>query len=287
LARFGIGEHYKSLIDLNTAVAVDSSNPESCHMRAVVEHGLGMLRDAVKDYMVVVRAKPEHFAYYQKECALYYHHHMDKHRDTFNMDRDLSPLFKESWCKRIHKKHLTGYREQPTFNPAIPDVKYSSKPPSPEAKKLVEWTQDLAKLLHLRCPGYLSNRRQQRMAGLAALEIAQALRKMWRDGELKVPGEAGSGSRKEHNFGYRDMYDICIKWRQFSEPNDPVWWVDLLTPEQFAEGFGSHTPMVTGQTEVVRYFPEFKRSFGIMKSLIPKQHTISKTMEEQIKGERR
>jgi hypothetical protein len=31
------------------------------------------------------------------------------------------------------------------------------------------------------------------------------------------------------------------------KPNDPVWWVDLLSPEQFEEGFGSHTPMITGE----------------------------------------
>ena len=40
------------------------------------------------------------------------------------------------------------------------------------------------------------------------------------------------------------MYDVAVKWRQYSEPNDPVWWIDLLAPEQFAEGFGSQTPMV-------------------------------------------
>lgn len=32
-----------------------------------------------------------------------------------------------------------------------------------------------------------------------------------------------------------ELIDIGVKWRQYSEPNDPVWWVDLLSPEQFAE----------------------------------------------------
>jgi len=29
---------------------------------------------------------------------------------------------------------------------------------------------------------------------------------------------------KPHDFGWRDFVDISIKWRQISEPNDPVFW---------------------------------------------------------------
>ena len=28
-----------------------------------------------------------------------------------------------------------------------------------------------------------------------------------------------------HIFGWRDFFDIAVKWRQVSEPNDPVWWI--------------------------------------------------------------
>jgi hypothetical protein len=70
------------------------------------------------------------------------------------------------------------------------------------------------------------------------------------------------------------LYDIPVRWRQYSEPNDPVWWVDLLSPEQFEEGFGSHTPMITGQTHVIRYYPMFERAFAIMKDLMPSQCSL-------------
>jgi hypothetical protein len=78
------------------------------------------------------------------------------------------------------------------------------------------------------------------------------------------------------------MYDVLIKWRQYSEPNDPVWWVDLLSPEQFAEGFGSHTPMITGQTNVVRYYPMFARAFAIMKSLIRDQCNVTDEVDRVV-----
>lgn len=145
---------------------------------------------------------------------------------------------------------------------------------------------------------------------MAVLELAQRLRGVWRKGETLVEGKASSGIKTPHDFGWRDLYDILIKWRQYSEvricdcddvthsyfddlslkfltisqPNDPVWWVDLLSPEQFEEGFGSHTPMITGQTNVIRYYPMFKRAFPIMKSLIPEQCKITEEMRSGITG---
>ena len=49
------------------------------------------------------------------------------------------------------------------------------------------------------------------------------------------------------------------RWRQLSEPNDQVVWVDLLTRREFEAGFGSHTPMYSGQTKCVRYYMNFER----------------------------
>lgn len=34
-----------------------------------------------------------------------------------------------------------------------------------------------------------------------------------------------------HPLGWRDVFDIAVRWRQLSEPNDPVWWIDRLVPE--------------------------------------------------------
>ena len=162
---------------------------------------------------------------------------------------------------------------------------------------------------------------------------------------------------KPHDFGWRDFVDISIKWRQISEPNDPVFWslslplapalvharslcdcggddwgctmlacarcaclarwawpfacartctwfgmpcgrkvkrvcvcvcvcvnpgklarnvcrIDLLAPEAFAEGFGLQTPMVTGQMNVVRYYPYFTRALEVVKKLVADSGTV-------------
>ncbi|CAI5481742.1 unnamed protein product [Closterium sp. Yama58-4] len=49
------------------------------------------------------------------------------------------------------------------------------------------------------------------------------------------------------------------------EPCDPAVWVDMLTEKEFRAGFGSHTPILIGQTKVVRYHANFDRAFAIMK----------------------
>lgn len=51
-------------------------------------------------------------------------------------------------------------------------------------------------------------------------------------------------------------------------PVAQVIWVDLLTEEEFTAGFGSHTPMFTGQTKCVRYYMNFQRALGLLKEVL-------------------
>jgi len=212
---------------------------------------------------------------------LWCHQRLDLATDTFNIDKALDPEFKEFYCKRQNPQLLKKYKTQPALSNKVEDIKFNTKP-NEKVAKILNFTIPLGRLLHQQHPGYHSNKRQQQMAGLAALEIAQRLRDFWFKGVKEEPGSHSSSTNKNHTFGWRDVYDIVIKWRQISEPNDPVWWVDLLTKEQFTEGFGSHTPMITGQCNVVRYSPMVARSFPIMKEEIIKQKTLSPSMKERV-----
>jgi hypothetical protein len=64
------------------------------------------------------------------------------------------------------------------------------------------------------------------------------------------------------------MLHMICRWRQLSEPADQVVWVDLLTPREFEAGFGSHTPMYSGQTKTVRYFMNFSRAMELAKECL-------------------
>lgn len=44
--------------------------------------------------------------------------------------------------------------------------------------------------------------------------------------------------------------------------------MDLLTPREFEAGFGSHTPMYSGQTKCVRYHMNFQRAMELAKECL-------------------
>lgn len=144
-------------------------------------------------------------------------------------------------------------------NSALPDV----------VESVLRAASPIGPGIQLRCPGFLSNTRQHRMFGLASLELAQLVRQHWDSVKAggagamvpdtgsstwqprgRIPAFRGAG---EHPVGFRDLFDVAVRWRQLSEPNDPVWWIDRLTPEAFREGFGLQTPMVNGQLKVMFY----------------------------------
>jgi hypothetical protein len=47
-----------------------------------------------------------------------------------------------------------------------------------------------------------------------------------------------------------------------------VLWVDLLTKQEFEAGFGSHTPIYSGQTKCVRYYMNFGRALAVFKEVL-------------------
>jgi hypothetical protein len=53
-----------------------------------------------------------------------------------------------------------------------------------------------------------------------------------------------------------------------------VLWVDRLTPEEFRNGFGSHTPMFSGQTKCVRYYMNCGRALALFGSIVAGQRYV-------------
>lgn len=163
-------------------------------------------------------------------------------------------------------------------------------PNQEEVEEVLKAAEALGYLLQNSHQGFLPNQRQQLAAGCAAIELGQVIlddleaRKASK--HLMVESKGASGSEKdpkEHPFYWRDAMDILVKWRQLSEPNDQVVWVDLLTPEEFASGFGSHTPIFSGQTKCVRYFMNFDRAFDKQKEVLINSRKAYNSNNEEIK----
>ena len=99
------------------------------------------------------------------------------------------------------------------------------------------------------------------MAGLAAIEIAQKISKAWRSmrssnknskkarrrekltmlsqnrggaccststSETSTSYGIGEDRLTSGHLSWQDVYNIAVKWRQISEPCDPVVWVNKL-----------------------------------------------------------
>lgn len=313
----GMGDHRNAIKDLSIGLSIESSNIECLYLRASCYHAVGQYREAVKDYDAALDLELDSMekfvlqclAFYQKEIALYTASKLNSEFCWFDIDGDINPLFKEFWCKRLHPKDVCEkvYRQPPLRDSLKKGKLKKQEFTFTKARTtLLNAADCIGKKIQYHCPGFLPNRRQHRMAGLAAIEIAQKVSKAWRvewknsskstskhgrrarRKEKLLPsqnrGGAGcstssfseilssSGSVEDKSSGrsimsWHDLYSMAVKWRQISEPCDPVVWVNKLS-EEFNSGFGSNTPLTLGQAKVVRYFPNFQRAINVAKAVI-------------------
>ncbi|KAL0343526.1 UNVERIFIED_CONTAM: Suppressor of RPS4-RLD 1, partial [Sesamum angustifolium] len=307
--------------ELSVGLSIESSNIECLYLRASCYHAIGEFKEAVKDYDAALDLELDSMekfvlqclAFYQKEIALYTASKFNTEFSWFDLDGDIDPLFKEYWCKKLHPKNVCEkvYR-QPPLRDSLRKGKLKKQEFSLTKQKavLLHAADSIGKKIQYHCPGFLPNRRQYRMAGLAAIEIAQKVVKVWRSlqnewkhsnkGALKHGkkvrrkeklnppsqnrGGAGCSTSsflepsiscsavEDRSYGrpsmpWHSLYSLAVKWRQISEPCDPVVWVNKLS-EEFNSGFGSHTPLILGQAKVVRYFPNFQRALNVAKAVI-------------------
>ncbi|KAK6151247.1 hypothetical protein DH2020_016179 [Rehmannia glutinosa] len=317
----GMGEHRNAIKELSMGLSIDSSNIECLYLRASCYHAIGEFKEAVKDYDAALDLELDSMekfvlqclAFYQKEIALYTASKFNTEFSWFDLDGDIDPLFKEYWCKRLHPKNVCEkvYR-QPPLRDSLRKGKLKKQDFSLTKQKtaLLQAADSIGKKIQCHCPGFLPNRRQYRMAGLAAIEIAQKVVRVWRSLQTewkhsnKGASKHGKKARRReklnppsYNRGgagcstssflepstlysavedrphgrptmpWNSVYSLAVKWRQISEPCDPVVWANKLS-EEFNSGFGSHTPLITGQAKAVRYFPNFQRTFNVAKAVI-------------------
>ncbi|XP_009336068.2 suppressor of RPS4-RLD 1 isoform X1 [Pyrus x bretschneideri] len=332
----GMGEHSKAIKDLSTGLSIESANIECLYLRASCYHALGEYGHAVKDYDAVLDLELDSMekfvlqclAFYQKEIALYTASRINSEFCWFDIDGDIDSLFKEYWCKRLHPKNVCEkVFRQPPLRESLKKGKVRKQdfPVTKQKAALLQAADSIGRKIQYDCPGFLPNRRQHRMAGLAVIEVAQKVSKAWRSFQaewkysnnkstlkfgkrgrrrerVNLPsqnrGGAGcstsSSSETSTSYGiteanssarsmmsWHEVYSIAVKWRQISEPCDPVVWINKLS-EEFNAGFGSHTPLILGQAKVVRYFPNFERTLEVAKAIMKERSFVYNKVDNLI-----
>ena len=192
-------------------------------------------------------------------------------------------------------------------------------PPSAEAATVLRAAAMFAACMQVRAKGFVPNARLQRQAGIAVIEVAQRVKALLATASSREVAKVGKkgGVRQEPNgigsgrgggadaattrdagavdvsdaerglgamvaFGWRDIYDVAVRWRQLGEPADNVWWIDGMPRHDFEEGFGSHTPILKGQHETVRYYPQYGRVLAAIKELAADQWSLNGEQQAQL-----
>ena len=75
---------------------------------------------------------------------------------------------------------------------------------------------------------------------------------------------AGAGS---HEYGWRDLYDGAVRWRQAADPYDPVFYGDGLSQRTMDVGVVLGTYMLHKEMRVNKYFTQ-ARALKLLTSLL-------------------
>ena len=297
----GCGQHARAVEVLDRGIAkagdIAASEEDAAQVlemrywKASCLHAVGNHREAVEWYDAAIRSAGDnvsedggphgnlrHKSFYGRELALLAAHRWNAPWDEFCVDREVTEMFKEGWCKTSPSTFVSSAPDFVAQRP-IDDAPVRSPFNRVEAERLLRAGLLFGRRVHLRCQGFLPNQRQWKMACFANLEVAQAVRacvEARRAGRepprVKTRGSTTTGPKAggagTHAFGWRDALDVLVKWRQLSEPNDPVVWVDMLPRPLFEMGYGSHTPMVSGETKVARYYMACAESAKVMREVL-------------------
>ncbi|EFA81504.1 tetratricopeptide-like helical domain-containing protein [Heterostelium album PN500] len=175
---FNSGKHLQAIQDWTDFLDQDSTIADLRQLRAISNCSIGKYRDSIVDFNYIVENNQLHYSYYQREIALFTHHRLDTPLNGYNMDRLMNVYIKTFLCQRVAPSSLVGYNPQAELSESIVDVDLNYKGNESE-QKLIDSALRIGRKLQYDCEGFLPNKRQHLQCGLAAIDIAQTLKKIW------------------------------------------------------------------------------------------------------------
>ena len=230
---------------------------------------VGNFKNSIRFFDTILEGSPESNAWFRREVAFHYLQNIDNDVLSYNIDTEVHPGIKEGHSitatdPREFMREFPDYESAVTkYHDCLDNENGASEIPS-QSQELLLLTAELARWIQLDCPGFMANKRHQRMFGIAVLQAAQTLRahiSLLRKGGrgLEIPNSCSSrtsldnvvtDNKNHHIFGWRDLFDIMIRWRQVSAFGDAVWWTDLFTTKNAADRHGITTWILDGGTNV-------------------------------------
>ena len=265
---YSAGRPHLCIADMETYLARNSSDIEGLTSLGLGFQSLGDYRSAVNIYDRILELKEGSYVWFLKQVAIFYWQHLDHDFGLHSPDAEIDPRIKDGLCKRSDwRATMSGYYKASLPSPDCDESSYLC----PVESEVIASAEKVSLIIQLRCPGFLPNARQRRMFGLASLQCAHVLRN-------NIPHD------------WRSLFDIAVRWRQVSEPNDNVFWIDLFPEAAFQEGFGLTTPIQNGELKTFRYYCYFEKCLNAVKRLLsgPKAEYFTASGEcEQLPSDKR
>ena len=243
---YAAGSPLLCIADLQTYLARVPGDVECLTLLGLSLQSLGNYRSAIEVYECVLKVSGGSYVWYLRQVALFYWQHLDADFILLSPDTHIDPRIKDGLCKRNDwRATMLEYRD-----PSIPSLECGeSSYLCPVPSEVIATADRRSLVVQLQCPGFLPNSRQRRMFGLASLQCAYHL-------------------RNNSSLDWRSLFDVAVRWRQVSEPNDCVYWIDGFPCAAFQEGFGLTTPIQNGELKTFRYYVYFEKCLEVVKQIL-------------------
>ncbi|CAI5993651.1 unnamed protein product, partial [Closterium sp. NIES-64] len=262
--RHTVGDHRGVIRLLQEGLKHHPNNVELRYFEASCFHATGDFSQAVRLYDSILSLQTsgderfQYLAFYQREIAAYMAVNVNAPFSHFSLDDHFNRVFKEGWANAQFPGHLPSRGYQMQDIQAVFRVRRQQHRRKGEKRfeanraALLKQADEIGRLVQYNTTGFLGNMRQQRAAGLAALDIMQTVRKAWRD--WMKSGQVDRSSSAEEveegvGVGWRDVYGMGVRWRQIAEPNDPIVWIDGLTAFKIVRQEMLHHGKVYGERD--------------------------------------
>ncbi|XP_068752417.1 tetratricopeptide repeat protein 13-like [Montipora capricornis] len=199
-------------------------------------------------------------SHYLKEYSRYLHSHLDTPLSEYSPDVDIDGRLRDLWVKGLPFK-AKNYSEQPGIQPYVREVEnVAFDYLTPETQLLLCKASVLGPLVQYNSDGFLPNVRHHLTMGLAILDVAQVANKFWK---------GGRSFKTNHNKrSWRDIFEVAVKWRRISDPEQPVFWLDMMPERSVKAGFNFRINLLRGQLKSVRYSDYFEKIFQFTKTML-------------------
>ncbi|GJP57500.1 hypothetical protein CLOP_g12210 [Closterium sp. NIES-67] len=278
--RRGLGDYQGAIAYAREGVRAQGGDLELLYAEACALHALGDLPQALAKYTHLFAQRPSSdkeasfliAAFYQRELLAYTVARLDLPFAAFHVDAHMPVDLKNAWMRREHPKTIPSYQR---INATVDQWEHAMWPLTPggamsdAALALIAAADVIGERAHCHVDGMLRNKMQLRMAGLAALDVMQQVRRTWEavakaqeqeEEEEEEEGDGGIG-------GWRDVFQIIARWRQIANPTDATFWKDLLlSPQRVA--VRSTTPIKVYDLETVKYYPVHDRAVALTRATL-------------------